>query len=452
MDELHTDQGAASLVGRLIRSYREGMGDNGRPLSQERFLNLTRERAEESAAAWDRSSLSRWETGTRLAPREFLEALGRVCDIPQHDMDQLMSLAGYAGSRDYVEQGLMLTAARDIESRVERIQEDVSDVKQLIVGHPTPLDASAVVKSTLRRALPPGVFALTVGFFLHAMGQNGNLVLVVYVLGLLSLVLGQGVLRWVKRDRSMPERDHVEDLFYISLFFTMNASLLITALTRTDHFGFHTIGAFTNTPVSFLLTMLAHLALSLAGSLVFSVSWSRQYGPKGGRSTLSRALWTTLPPLVFVYVILLATTNLGNYIHFMYILGILFLAFTTIVALNEPGMTLSNSESVLKVAVVVIVLLGAFGILGTLSSYQKPEVVMIAENVRIIPLQEVTSEELGYSDVESTAYWRLGIVWMSSATFVYLIVVVGGYTITTISKVPSANRRTDGFRETQKQE
>ncbi len=453
MDDSHKDDerddGAAVLVGRIIRSYREGMRPEGRRLSQENFLGLMVARGEQVALDLDRSTLSRWETGARLAPQEFLEALGRTCDIPQHIMDRIMDLAGYGVSGDERERDSMVAAARDIESRVESVQQDVRSLMASNAGAESPLDASGVVKATLRNAVLPGVFVLAVGFVLNAMGQNGTLVLVVYVLIVLALVLGQGVLRWVRRDRNLPERDHVVDLFYISLFFTMNVSLLITALTRTDHFGFHTIGPFTNTPMSFLLAMLTHLALSLAGSLVFSLSWSRQRGPKGSRSAFARALWSTLPPLAFVYVVLVVSTNLGNYVHFTYIYGVLFLAFATIVALNEPGMTLRDAGFVLRAAVVVAIFLGVLGIIGTLSSFQEPGLVMTAEDIRVIPLREVTPEELGYTDAESEARWRLGVVWMSFATIVYIVGVVGGYLLMTISRVASADKRTDGSRESQ---
>lgn len=245
MDDSHKDDerddGAAVLVGRIIRSYREGMRPEGRRLSQENFLGLMVERGEQVALDLDRSTLSRWETGAKLAPQEFLEALGRTCDIPQPIMDLIMGLAGYGVSGDERERDSMLAAARDIESRVESVQQDVRTLMASNTGAESPLDASAVVKSTLRNAAIPGVFVLAVGFMLNALGQDGTPVLATYVLVVLVLVLGQGVLRWVKRDLDLPERDHIVDLFYISLFFTMNSSLLITALTRTDHFGFHTI-------------------------------------------------------------------------------------------------------------------------------------------------------------------------------------------------------------------
>ena len=446
MDESHKDDGTAVLVGRLIRSYRDDLKHNGRRLTQEGLLDLMGARGEEWAAR-DRSNLSHWETGSRLAPRDFLEALGRTCDIPQHVMDRLMSLAGYEGSGDERERDSMLAAARDIESQVAGIQQDVRNLLDSTDRTEPALDAPAVVKSTLRKAAPPGIFVLMVGFVLNAMGLNGTLALFIYVLGVLSLVLGQGVLRWVKPDRYLSDRDHVVDLFFISLFFTMNASLLIGTLTKVDHFGFYTFAIFTNTPVSFLLTMLAHLALSLAGSVMFTVSWSRQYGPRGSRSAFSRALWTTLPPLLFVYINLVVFTNLGNWIHFTYLFGILFVAFATIVAFNEPGMALRDGGFVLKAAVVVTTLLGALGVIGTLAGYLEPSLVITADGFRIIPLRDVSPEALGYTNEESLARWRLGILWMSLATIVYMVTVVGGYLIITISRVPSSDKHAGGPRE-----
>ena len=444
MDESHRNDGAAVLVGKLIRSYRDDLSDNRRRLTQEGLLSLMVELGEEYAVNLDRSRLSNWETGKVLAPREFLEALGRTCDISQHVMDRLMSLAGYEGPGDKRGWDSILAVAHDIESQVVSVQQDVRNLMDSTDRPEPALDASAVVKSTLRKAAPPGIFVLMVGFVLNAMGLNGTLALLIYVLTVLSLVLGQAVLRWVKPDRDLSERDHVVDLFFISLFFTMNASLLIGALTKADHFGFYTLAVFTNTPVSFLLTMLAHLALSLAGSVMFSMSWSRQYGPRGSRSAFSRALWTTLPPLLFVYVNLVVFTNLGNWIHFAYIFGILSLAFATIVAFNEPGMALRDGGFVLKAVVVVTTLLGTLGIIGTLAGYLDPSLVITADEFRIIPLREVSSEALGYTDEESWVLWRLGILWMSFATIVYMVTVVGGYLIMTVRRVTSADKYADG--------
>ena len=82
MAELDTDNGAAALVERLIRSYRDDARPNGRRPTQDGLLALMVERGEGYAADLDRSNISRWESGMRLPPREFLLALGRTLKVP----------------------------------------------------------------------------------------------------------------------------------------------------------------------------------------------------------------------------------------------------------------------------------------------------------------------------------------------------------------------------------
>ncbi len=147
----------------------------------------------------------------------------------------------------------------------------------------------------------------------------------------------------------------------------------------------------------------------------------------------------------------MVSTNLGNWIHFTYVFGIFLVAFSAIVAFNEPGMELRDGGFVLKAAVLGTVLFGALGIIGTLAGYMQIALVLTAdvglviaaEDIRIIPLGEVASEALGYTDEEGLGRWRLGILWMSFATVAYIVTVVGGYLIMTISRVTSVGGRTD---------
>ena len=271
MDDSHKDDSAAILVGRLIRSYRDDARGNGRRLSQDGLLDLMVERGEEYATDLDRSSVSRWESGARLAPREFLVAFGRSLNVPSQEVDRMLSLAGYETLGDEEGRAAMLAAAQSIESQVESLQREVRSLIDSSSPPEPPLDAYGVARDALRRLALPGVYALVVGFVLNALGLNGTLALLAYVLVAFAIVIGQGVLRWLKPDRDRAEHDHVVDLFFISLFFTLNASLLIGTLTKADHFGFYTIEAYTNTPMPFLFTILANLALSLVASIMFSV-------------------------------------------------------------------------------------------------------------------------------------------------------------------------------------
>ena len=266
MDDSHRDDSAATLVGRLIRSYRNDVISNGKRLTQEGLLYLMVERGEEYATDLDRSNVSRWESGARLALREFLVAFGRSLNVPKQEMDRMLSLAGYDSLGDEEGRAAMLAAAQSIESQVQSLQSEVRSLIDSASRPDPPVDAYGVARDALRRMAPPGVYALVVGFVLNALGLDGTLALLGYVLVALAIVIGQGVLRWLKPDRERTEHDHIVDLFFISLFFTMNASLLTGTLTKADHFGFYTFEAFRNTAMPFLATILAHLALSLAAS------------------------------------------------------------------------------------------------------------------------------------------------------------------------------------------
>ena len=438
INESHGDDSAAILVGRLVRSYRDEARRNGRRLSQEGLLDLMAERGEGYAADLDRSSLSRWESGARLAPREFLVALGRSLNVPKPEIDRLLSLAGYETLGDEEGRVAMLAAAQSIELQVESLQREVRSLMDSAGPSEPPADAYGVARDALRRFALPGVYALVVGFVLNALGLNGTL-------ALLGLRTGR------VRNRDWPGRLEMGEarpatalsmttLWTCSsyrLFFTLNAPLLIGVLTKADHFGFYTIKAFTSTPMPFLFTILANLVLSLVASIMFSVLWRRQQGSDGRRSAFESAVWTTLPPLLFTYISIFIFTNLGAWISFMVIFVILFGAFTTIVALSEPGISLGDVNFVLKAAIAVMIVLCSFGVAGALVAYVDTDTALTAASIRIIPLREISAEELGYSPEEGVKLLRLGSLWMSLTSISYLVTVVGGYLLVTIRRTGS---------------
>ena len=185
------------------------------------------ERGEEFAADLDRSNISRWESGARLAPREFLVSFGRALKMPESEMDRMLVLAGYDSLSDEEGRAAILAAAQSIESHVESLQREVRGLIDSTAAPETTVDTSAVAKNALRRIAPPSIYAVVVGFVLNAMGLNGTLALMAYVLVAFAIVIGQVVLRWLKPGSGPSEHDHIVDLFFISLFLTMYTSLLI---------------------------------------------------------------------------------------------------------------------------------------------------------------------------------------------------------------------------------
>ena len=435
MADSERNNSQAALVGRLIKSYRSGAGRNGRGLTQEGLLSLMVERGENYAVRLDRSTISHWERGVRLAPQEFLEALGRALDVPQGEIRLMMVLAGHVPPPpDFGVREEILTAVQSIESRVGNVQQDMRSLMGSSTV-PTPsANTSTVVRGALQQAVLPGVYALTIGFVLNAIGLNGTAVLLAYALVAASIVTGQWVLRWLKTGRETSAQDNIAGLFFISLFVTLNSSVLIGAATKADHFGFYTISSFTNTSVPFVLTMVVNLALALAGVLIFSLLWRSQNSPDGGRSTFTRAVFITLPPILFVYVNIIVFTNFGGWIYFMIVLGVMFGAFTAIVAFNEPGLKLGNDGFALKATILVIVLLCSVGVASLIIVYMEPDMLMTAADFRIVSLPEVSHTELGYTAQEGVERVRLGMMFMSLTTILYMAIVVGGYLIMTVRR------------------
>ena len=433
IDQDRNDSNAV-LVGRLIRSYRHDFSRGGRRLSQDGLLDLMSERGEDYAENLDRSSVSNWERGTRLVPREFLLAFGRALELSPGEMDGLLILAGYEGLHNEESQEELLAVVRRLELQAESLQRDMRSIANSTIGPHRPVDAASVFRSAVWKVAPPGIYALMVGFVLNAMGLNGTLALLAYVVITLAIVVGQGVLRWLKPRKDRSERKSVEDLFFISLFFTLNTSLLIGTLTKADHFGFYTFEAFRNTPMPFLLTTLVNLVLSVIGSAMFSILWDRQYGFLNQRDAFFRSVWITLPPLLFVYANIFVFANLGAWMYFLVVFGILFGAFTTIVALSEPDFVIADADFIFRTAIVTIVLLCTFGVVGVVLTYLEPGIQITAAYYRVIPLPEISPQELGYDDERGVQLLRLGSMWMSLATMLYLVTIVGGYLMVTIRR------------------
>ena len=118
----------------------------------------------------------------------------------------------------------------------------------------------------------------------------------------------------------------------------------------------------------------------------------------------------------------------------MVIYGILLGTFTTIVALNDPGMSLGDADFFLKAAILVVTLLAASGVVAVLVAYLEPNVMVTASEFRIVPLPPVSAEELGYTPEQGMQFLRLGSLWMSLANILYLVTVVGGYLLVTIRR------------------
>ena len=417
-------------LGDLLRFYRTNFG-GGRGLSQNDALALMGERKAEYAAL-DRSALSRWENGARRPPRGFLADFALALRLSRAELDALMNLAGYAESAA-ADRAETLSGVRDINAKADDIKRGV----QILVdaaSEPPPMDAAALAKDALRRAAAPGIYAAAVGWVLNALGQNGTWVLAAYVAVALAIAVGQGVLR---RRRA----DGVGELFFISVFFTLGAPLLQSAITRLDTYGFFALGNLAGSSIPLLLALMANLALALAASVAFGALRGRQYGPKGASGAFARAAWTTLPPCLFVYANMLLFANVGAWIFFLITLGVIFGAFTAILAFRDRRVTLSDWEArtALVAAVAVIILLCAVGAAGTIAAYISHSPMAIPDH-NLLWSWEVDWERVGYPQSEWLERARVSLPLMALPSIVYLATALGGFLLVSIRSQAAARR------------
>ena len=94
-------------------------------------------------------------------------------------------------------------------------------------------------------------------------------------------------------------------------------------------------------------------------------------------------MWITLPPLLFVYANIFVFANLGAWMYFLVVFGILFGAFTTIVALSEPDFVIADADFIFRTAIVTIVLLCTFGVVGVVLTYLEPGIQITAAYYRV---------------------------------------------------------------------
>ena len=105
---------------------------------------------------------------------------------------------------------------------------------------------------------------------------------------------------------------------------------------------------------------------------------------------------------------------------------------------DESEAALREGALRLKALVAAVGILTALGFAGTLTGYIDPGVALTSAEFRIIPLPEISAEELGYTPEEGVMLIGLGILWKSLAAFLYLVIVVGGHLAMAIRRANSA--------------
>ena len=135
-----------------------------------------------------------------------------------------------------------------------------------------------------------------------------------------------------------------------------------------DIYGLYNLGGLAGTSIPFTLSLIMNLLVATAAGLMFVLLRRWQYSdPSEERSAHSRAAWIVIPPIVFVYVFILAFSNVGIWIYGLILLTLSAGAFITLVVLRDDDVRVSDwDRKFLLCTTVAIVLVLSIASLATI--------------------------------------------------------------------------------------
>ncbi len=433
----------AAQVGFLMRSYRQSFsqGEGRRGLTQKALLERMASVDSEYAERYSHATVSRWESGGTRPTLQRLKVFGTALNLSQPEVAGLILLAGLAPDFQTATEHLTLSRSAGAISN----EGTVGGISARVVGDSEGVwateSASSILRDVIRfgllRFLLLGVCIVGGGFGLSLFGWNDVWMPIVYVACITGLVLAQGFL--------LPDRDaDLREFFWVSLFFLLTTPLLQFAPIRMDHYNFHTIENFAGTQMPYMLALLVNLLVSSAAGLMFHLLWKRQYACVRGRSNaLRRATWVALPPVVFVYAVIVVITNISVSIQLAVLLPVLAAVFTMLLVLRDPSVNSSDRDRrlLLSTTMAAALVSTTLGIITILSIYVSPDLPVVLPDHNLLRSWEINFSELGYTRQEALDRVNLGYMWHAMCVFVYMVFVVGGNLIVTIYQMDDDQRR-----------
>ena len=409
----NTVPGRRELLGRLIRSYREDSSHAGGMLTEDALLHLMsvhgsikNEHLILYRDQYDNSDVTSWENGQSQVPNEFIKDFGEALNIPEGEVEQMLSLAG-----------------EDTGS------ESSDSDRNTVVG---------ILQKSAHNLVPPGGYMSIVGFALGALGLDGTESLMSYVIGLLAIVIGMWVWQW--RRKGFDADEVTNDMFFVSIFFLSNSALLLSAVTRIDPYGIHSLPFVKTGPFQFMFVMMINLFVSLIAWAMFAFLRERLSRTNVRKRTNAylRAIVTVFPPIFFAYIFGVAlTSDPGGWIASLVTLGITFGAFTVITAFKDKDVKLSEWEAKWGpiVAIELILILCIVGVVGMLVAYLDPAFIGYSGvQHNLLWSWELDFDALGYPESEFLDRFRLGVLWSAIATIAFMSTVMGTYLVVTIRR------------------
>ena len=426
MLDSETRRTRAKQVGMLMQAYRRAFtpqGGSGR-LSQEGLLKLMGQFDPIYLERYNHSTVARWESGATRPTEKRLKVFGQALKLSEAEVEGLIRLAGlYEES----ETSRSLDAS-ERQAGPEQRQVSAGDASEL-AGY-SPSFFVQGIRFTLSRLVLPGLGVAAAGFALASSGWNATWMMMLYIIVVAGLVLAQGFLR-------LRRSNELRELYFISVFFLLSSKLLQAPLIRMDPFGYYAISDFASTPIPYLLSLLTSLLLALAAGLTFDFLWRRQLaGEVSALNIWQRTACTSFTPLILVYGACLLLTGLGTWIYLLLVFSILGGSFMALLILRDETVSFTQWERrlLLQAGLAVTIVLTAVGGALVVIMYLYPSMLAIPDHT-LIRSWEIDFAALGYPKDELMDRYRIGAVWSSLATVVYMVVSLGGSLFITIYRL-----------------
>ena len=434
-----------------MRAYRESftseIGQRG--LTQEGLLERMALVDDEYAERFSHTTVSRWESGATRPTVNRLRVFGTALGLSPTEVAGLILLAGLAPDfqaassialngedSDHAENVAMPGEGREAMGDGDAVRHAQATASQMLEG---------AARFLFFRMLPLGVAIVTGRYALSFLDWDNIWMPAVYVVLATGLVLTQGFL--------LPHRGAgLREFFWVTMFVLLSTPLLQFAPLGMDHYGFYTIGDFPGAIVPYMLALLVNLALASSAGLMFQYLWSWQGSRHGGEGgVLRRSTWTVLPPVGFVYVVILVISNASVWKQLGVLMPVVVGVFVALLVLQDPSINPSEGDRqfLLLTTLVAAVVSTVLGLVTILAVYVSPDLPMVLPDHNLLNSWEIDFAALGFSREEAMDRLNLGYTWHATSVFAYMTFVVGGNLMLAIYQIGNRSAgRTRGTPQT----
>lgn len=424
----------AAQVGFLMRAYRESFvwEDGRRGLTQEELLQRMAAVDSDYSERFSHATVSRWESGATRPTVSRLEVFGKAVGLTAAEIEGLIALATFQPI-----DGNTLRQRRDTPRFVGagRPMSDIHDGgaggRSVGIAANSPIFFSGLFNYVLVKYLALSSCIVGTGYALSFMGWNPDWMPAAYVFLITLIVMAQGFL--------LPSRDsNLSDFYFVSIFFVLTTPLLQFERLDMDHYGLYRIDNIAGTHMPYMLALLVNLLLGATAGVASKVLWKWQYSVDPAESNpIRRAIWAIVPPIAFVYAVIVVISNTSVWIQLAILLPALAAMFTVMVTLRDPSLNPTEKDrQYLLVTVTTLGILSTLaGIITVMAIYISPDLPMVLPDHNLVRSWEINFDELGFTRAEAMNRINLGYLWHAVCVAAYMFFVVGGNTIVAIYRM-----------------